>query len=243
MKKTLQLLALLASGVTAFAQSGLFSESYTLAGDVPFTNKYVFRGVQEAKASVEPALELDYDDFYGGVFSNLPLTAKPKDEVDFYASRSLALPDLGKGWRYDLGGYAYYFPQGYRVPGLSNTSFEGYTGLSGGAIGGGLMPSVYAYYDFTRQVYTVQAALRGSVPLKTVGLSLDGQLSAGYVGAVNSSPVRPESDYTYWGAGVSVPWQFTAKARLTVGAQYNSSDLTGVAHNLLSYTGGVTLNF
>jgi uncharacterized protein (TIGR02001 family) len=243
MKNFLLLPALLALGAAASAQIIPAADTFPLTGDIPFTNKYVFRGLQQAGDSVQPSVELDYGDYYGGVFTNLPLSSGRKDEVDFYAARSLAVPELGSGWRCDLGGYAYDYPQGYYVPGLSDTSFEAYTGLAGGKIAGGLMPSLYAYYDFTRQTYTIQGALRGSVPLKAAGLSLDGQLTVGYVGADRSSDADHESNYTYWGAGVSVPYQFTARAKFTVGAQYNSSDLTGVAHNLFTYSAGVTFTF
>ncbi len=236
MKQTLLLLTLLASGAAAFAQT-------TFTGDVPFTSKYVFRGLQEAKASVEPSVELVYEDYYGGVFSNVPLTSGRKSEVDFYAAKSQALSELGTGWRVDLGGYAYFFPQGYYVHGLRDSSYEAYTGVAGGKIAGGLMPSLYAYYDFIRRTYNVQGALRGSVPLKAVGLSLDGQLMLGYLGANRTANLTHGADYTYWGAGVSVPYQFTPKAKFTVGAQYTSNNLTRAARNLFTYSAGLTFSF
>jgi hypothetical protein len=105
------------------------------------------------------------------------------------------------------------------------------------------MPSIYAYYDFTRRTYTIQGALRGSVPLKAAGLSLDGQLMLGYVGADRAANASLGSDYTYWGASVSVPYQFTPKAKFTVGAQYTSNNLTGAARNLFTYSAGLTFSF
>ena len=159
--------------------------------DLSFASRYVYRGVQLARASLQPSLDVSAGDGYLGLWANLPTGTGQKNELDFYAGRGFAVERLGPGWKIDLGLRQYYYPQSFYTAGLSNTSTEAYAGLAGGAVGPGLTPTVYAAYDFTRQNTNVIGSLGAFVPAEKLGFALRFDVHVGYTG------VHHGRDYTY----------------------------------------------
>ncbi|MEI6862411.1 MAG: TorF family putative porin, partial [Verrucomicrobiota bacterium] len=208
--------------------------------DLPYTSRYVYRGVQLAKDSIQPSLDLSVNDSYLGAWFNSPVAAGQKNEFDFYLGHDFAADDLGKGGKLDLGGRVYHFPQGFYTAGLGNTSYEIYAGLLGGPIAQGPVPAIYSYYDFTRKSYNFIGSLSAALPVEKLGFALRFDVHAGYAGFNRAIAGK---GYTYWGAGVSLPYRIASNATFTVGAQYDSSSLTGAKHNLTTFTAGVTLGF
>ncbi len=239
MKTTKLILAVLVAAAAAAPalRAGLVDE-YTLTVDVPYVSKYVFRGLQEAKASLQPSVEISADNGYAGVLANEPFTSGQKNELDFYAAYEAA---VGKELKIDLGATEYYYPQGTYKAGRSDTSFEPFVGLTGGklTLAGGvpLTPSLYTYYDCTLQTYTVQGSLGYSLPIKSCPVEFDFSASAGYVGVHNGA------DYTFWSGGLNIPYKLNKNAKITAGVEYTSSDLSGAKHNLVYFTIGALVGF
>ncbi len=214
--------------------------------DLPYASKYVFRGVQVARASIQPSIEVatsqsNNGEVYAGVWSSEPIATGQKNEFDFYVGYRVPLSPNSQ-WRLDLGDTAYYFPQGNYTPGLSKSTDEASVGLTGGKFSLAddrivLMPTFYTYYDFTRERYTLLASLGFSLPVKSAGTSLNFTVKLGDTGATKTA------DYAFWGADVTAPYKIGPNATFTLGAHYASSDLTAVQHNLVSFTAGVTVGF
>src|SRR5476651_375998 len=101
MKKISLFLALLAA-VAAPAALAESVPDLSVKLDLPYASKYVYRGLQLAKASIQPSLDLSADDSYAGVWFNSPVTAGQKNELNFYLGHDVPADVLGKGWKLDL---------------------------------------------------------------------------------------------------------------------------------------------
>lgn len=228
MKKATLLLCLFASVLGLRGAEA--APSYSVTVDFPYASKYVFRGVQYAKQSIQPSVELTSGNFYAGVWSNQPITDNLDNEFDFYAGYSLPLSDIVK---LDFGGTLYYYPEADTSVYDSNT-FEGYIGLTGTV--SGFTPGLYAYYDTVLKAFTLQGSVGYSVPMESAGTSLDFSATLG-----NVSPDTGD-DYTYWGLGVNLPFKLSEKATAGVGVQYASASLDD-SDDHLWFTAGVTVGF
>ena len=228
MKKATLLLCLVASALGLRGAEA--APSYSVTVDFPYASKYVFRGVQYAKESFQPSVELTSGNFYAGLWTNQPITDNLDNEIDFYAGYNFPLSDVLK---LDVGATLYYYPEADTSVYDSNT-FEGYVGLTGTV--SGFTPGVYAYYDTTLKAFTLQGSVGYSVPMAAAGTSLDFTATLG-----NVSP-DSGSDYSYWGLGVNVPYKITEKASAAVGLQYASASLKGTDDHLW-FTAGVTVGF
>jgi len=208
--------------------------------DLPYASRYVYRGVQLAQDSVQPSLDLSANGSYLGAWFNSPLTAGQKNEFDFYLGHDFGTDLFGPDGKIDVGGRVYHFPQGFYTAGLANTSYEAYVGLKSGPVAGGFAPAIYSYYDFTRRSYNFLGSLSAALPVERLGFALRMDV---HVGRAGFSRAAVGTNYTYWGAGVSLPYRIASNATFTVGAQYDSSNLTGAKHNLTTFTAGVSVGF
>ncbi len=228
------LLALLSAACAAAPASDL-----SVRLDLPYTSRYVYRGVQLAQSSIQPSLDLSANGSYAGVWLNSPITAGQKNEFDFYLGHDFAADSLGAGGKIDLGGRAYYYPQGHYTPGLGQSSFEAYLGLTGRPVGLPFTPSIYSYYDFTRKSYNFIGSLGTALPVGQLGFAVQLDVHGGYAG-FNGTVGK---NYTYWGAGARLPYRIANNATFTLGGQYDTSNLPGTKHNLFTFTAGVTVGF
>jgi len=228
MKKVTLLLCLFASSLGLRGAEA--APSYSVTVDFPYASKYVFRGVQYAKESIQPSVELASGNFYAPIWTNQPITDNLDNEFDFYAGYGLPLSDTVK---LDFGATLYYYPEADTSVYDSNT-FEGYIGLTGSV--SGFSPGVYAYYDTTLKAFTLQGSVGYSVPMATAGTSLDFSATLG-----NVSP-DSGSDYAYWGLGVNLPYKLSEKATAAIGVQYASTNADG-SDDYVWFTAGVTVGF
>ena len=212
MKKTFALcVALLACG-SAFAQE----ESETaVTMELPYVTKYVFRGLQIAKDSFQPSVEVTSGSVYGGVWSSIPLhdrRDKETQEIDLYAAYAPKLTDKLSA---DIGITYYYYPRVDRPD--ANDSLELFAGLN--ATLGNFTPAAYIYRDLVLDTTTLQTSIGYSVPLKGLGTSLDLSVTFG--------SVIPDHDerYCYYSAGVNVPYKLSDRVKLNVGVTYTENDL------------------
>jgi len=229
MNKTALILAFLAGGLGLNAQESKLSYSVTV--DFPYASKYVFRGIEYAKDSIQPSIEIATGNFYAGVWTNQPVTNNSDNEFDFYAGYGIPMNDT---WKLDVGATLYYYPEA-DTSSFEEKTFEGYVGLTGTVAG--FTPGIYAYYDFDLKAMTLQGSVGYSIPLETAGSSLDFSVTLG-----NVSPDVGD-DYMYYGIGVNLPYKLTEKATFAVGAQYASNDLDGADGDHLWFTAGLTVGF
>jgi len=247
MKKIAITLAVLASAYSAQAAdtSAVASKpSYTLTTDFTYASEYVFRGQKNSNSAFQASAEVGYDEIYGGVWTNQPITNSENNEVDLYLGYGFPLKN---DWKIDTGLTSYIYPETQiSGPGGNKgfSSFESYVGLTGGNFRG-LTPSLYAYYDWKLDTYTLQGSVGYSVPIKRIGTSIDFALTYGY--AANTGRFNTgTAPGAYWGAGVTVPYKLASNATLTGGLQYagNDEDTTGFGESYkLYYTIGLTFGF
>lgn len=230
MKKTVLILAACAAALSLRAQSAKSAYSVTL--DFPYTTKYVFRGVELARGSIQPSVELGAGNFTAGIWTNQPITDNTDNEIDFYGGYSTA---VGHGLTLDVGGCLYYYPELDHSTGANNTTFEPYVGLTGSV--GGFSPGLYLYYDLTLETFTAEGQLGYSVPLEPAGASLDFSANLGRVDP------KSGSGYTYYSVGVSVPFKLSESGTFTVGVNYAHNNITGIDNSHFYGTAGITIGF
>jgi len=226
MKKTVLFIVALCAAMSTRA------ESYSVTLDFPYTTKYVFRGVELAKGSFQPSVEVSSGGFSAGMWTSQPVTDNIDNEIDFYAGYTTTLKE---GWSLDTGVVLYYYPELDTGGGADESTWEPYVGLSGDV--GGVSPGVYLYYDLTLKVLTVEGQLGYSVALEPAGASLDFSAALGRVDP------KAGSGYTYYSLGVSVPFKISERGTLTLGANYAHNDISGLDNSHFFGTIGVAIGF
>lgn len=205
-------LAALSAPVTAQAGDVDWSLSADLVSD------YVFRGVSLADTAIQTGVEAAVGDFYAGAWFSTGVgdtSIAAGDEVDLYAGYGLTLSDTVSA---DVGVTYYHYPQGgglFSTNGGGSGTYEIYGGL---ALDAALAPSLYAYYDFTLEAFTVEGSAGYSIATGE-SVSLDLGLSAGLVDGDGFS-------YEYATASASLSKSITDAASVYVGANFslNSDD-------------------
>lgn len=200
----------------------LGSSTYALAGDdvsvsvsVDYVSEYVFRGVSFARGAVQPGIEISKGGFTTGVWTSAAIgeaSAAAGDEIDVYAGYSW---DISESVSADVGATVYHFPDvsGSLFDFGGASTIEVYAGASFDTI---LAPSIYGYYDFDLEAFTVEGGVSHSVPVaeKT---SLDLGVTAGLVTADGGG------DYQYGVASASLGYGFTDDVSAYIGANYSLS--------------------
>ncbi len=231
MKKALVL------GLAAVTSIGVARADYSISTDITFASDYVFRGIQLAENTLHPSIEISSDQFYLGYWGAFPINNTSSkgwlDEYDFYAGFN---QDIGKNTAIDVGVTHYYFTQ-------IDSNTEVYAGLTGDF--GGITPSIYVYYDFDLENFTVQGSVGYSLPLQSVGSTLDLSATVGFV-----EPDIGDS-YAYYGASAVIPFKLKENATLSVGLHYSKNDINALTlaslgnndDDFLYGTIGLTLGF
>lgn len=198
---------------------------------VGFESRYLFRGVQFAETSFQPAINLSYGNFYGTAWLNLPigdddLVVTPGgEELDLIVGYGASLSDAIS---FDVGVTYYMFPDlasGFfdfyeeDGDGLGANTIEPYIGISFDTMP--LTPSVYVYHDFMFDTTTVQGNLSYSVPLSEK-TSFD---LGGYIGYVIDDDAG--SDYLYGTASANVSYAISDHGSFYAGVRYGGSDIAG----------------
>lgn len=217
--------------VGAVAASGTAQAGdLTIDSALQFESRYVFRGVQYAETSMQPAVTLKKGGFRLGAWFNLPVGDDDNvvpangEELDLVIGYSAPLSDLVT---IDVGLTYYVFPEAMSGfgdfyeedgDGLGINTLEPFVGFSFAAP---LAPSIYFYRDFMYDTFTVQGAVNHSFPVSGK-LSFDLGATLGYV--IDDAGGE---DYVYGvaSAGFSLPLSDAAKA--TAGVRYGGSDIPG----------------
>lgn len=197
------------------AQAG--DVNWSLSADL--VSDYVFRGVSLADTAIQTGVEAGVGDFYAGAWFSTGVgdtSVLAGDEIDLYAGYGLTLSETLSA---DVGVTYYHYPQGgglFSTNGGGSGTYEVYGGL---ALDTAFAPSLYAYYDFTLEAFTVEGSVGHSVAAGE-SVSFDLGLSAGLVDGDGFS-------YEYATASASLSKSITDAASVYVGANYslNSEDV------------------
>lgn len=225
MKKTALWVLAFSSIVTAATAEDI-GVSTTLA----FESRYIFRGVQFAETSVQPAVEISFGGLYGGAWFNLPigdddLVVTPGgEELDLFIGYTAQLNDAVA---YDVGATYYTFPDlasGFfdtfseDGDGLGANTVEAFAGLS---FQGPLSPSLYVYRDFMFDTLTIEGGVSHSFPL-SAETSFDLGAALGYVVDDDAG-----GEYLYGGVTADLSYVISEDAALSGGVRYGGSDIAG----------------
>ena len=88
-----KILAVIAMGL-ALGLSQAKAQDLTVETNFAFESEYVFRGVQLATESFQPSIDIGYDAFYLGLWTNQPTEDGSADEIDYYAGYKFKSNDL-----------------------------------------------------------------------------------------------------------------------------------------------------
>ncbi len=226
------LFALFILGASMSAIGAASAQSVEVSTTVAFESRYVFRGVQFAETSIQPAINLSYGNLYLNSWFNLPigdddLVVTPGgEELDLIAGYSASLNDLIS---YDIGLTYYVFPDlasGFfdvlreDGDGLGANTLEPYLGV---AFDAALAPSVYLYHDFFLDTTTVQGNVSHSFPLSEKA-SFD---LGGYIGYVFDDVGG--ADYLYGTASADLSYTLSDSGSVYTSLRYSGSDIAGGA--------------
>ncbi len=201
-------LIILGSSVAVTASADDFGVTAT----IDYTTDYVFRGVSLAESAIQPGVEVAFGDAYVGAWVSTAIgdtSIFAGDELDLYAGYGLSLSDDLSA---DVGITYYHYPQGgglFETDDGAAGTYEVFAGLSYDTV---LSPSLYGYYDFTLEAFTVEGGLGHSLELGGKS-SLDLGLTAGLVDGDGFS-------YEYGQLSAALGYAFTEDVSAYVGANY-----------------------
>jgi hypothetical protein len=216
------------SGVLCLAPAN--AEDLSISTSLGFESRYIFRGVQFAETSIQPAVTITKDGFHIGAWFNLPVGDDDNvvpvngEELDLVVGYSTPLSEIVT---LDVGLTYYVFPKAasgffdlYEEDGdgLGVNTLEPYVSL---AFDAPLAPVVTLYRDFMYDTFTIQGNLSHSIPLSEK-TSFD---MTGMIGYVVDDSVG--ADYLYGVASAGISYQFSEASSVYAGARYGGSDLAG----------------
>ncbi len=230
---------LLLSSLTALAMSapGVFAQatppapaaapSVAVTATASVVSQYMFRGMRLGAAAFQPSVEVAAGDLTAGAWMSVPFDGdKVPDssdpEIDLYGAYTFKLSDactLVPGFT------SYHYPKAPTSAGFYKWSFEPSVALNYTIEGFKLTPKVY--YDFVLEGATVEMTAFYAVPLKDIGSELDFTATAGtykWKEFANDASPSVKAWGNYWLVGVSLPFQITKEAKLTVGIAYTEGD-------------------
>lgn len=217
MKKALLIFAVFCiSAIGLRAQNAKSGRAYSATVDFTYGTQYVFRGVQAARDTFFPSVEISAGPATVGIWSAQPLAGGINQEIDFYAGYGMVFPG---GWLFNAGACLYYYPERDTGMGEDRATFEPYIGLSGSM--SGFAPGAYVYYDTTLEALTLEGSLGYSVALESVGTSLD------FSAVLGRADPEAGRRMTYYRLGVAVPFAISATGKLTVGINYTHNNIPG----------------
>jgi len=189
-------------------------------------SQYMFRGQRLGGPSFQPAVELGYGNWVGGLWSNFPIKDKvpgtSDPEFDFYGSYTATVSDAVS---VVPGFTAYVYPNAKAKDGFYKFTFEPSLAVNYTTSGIKFTPKIF--YDFVLDGPTFEIAAAYALPLKELGTELG--FSAAYGTyllndfAKDSSP-RTKAWGDYWSVGVAAPFQLTKESKITVGFAYAKGD-------------------
>lgn len=204
----------LAVSVLSLAAASARAADFGANASLGWESRYVFRGAQSAEDVATGAVNLYRGDFYGGIWSAVPLhnAGRHADEADLFAGWSKRLAGVVT---VDAGGTFYSFAgSGNDFTGRGD-SLEAYAGVATDLLP--FAPSLYLYRDFDEGTTTVELKAGHSFALSG-SVSVDVSAAAGRVGYEGGG----DRLYTQLSAAVSLATG--RNSSLSLGARYGLSD-------------------
>lgn len=239
MKKILALLAafIAAAGLRAEDDSTPTS-SYSITTDFVYASEYIFRGIEQQDAALQPAVTFTKDTWSLGVWSSQALSNKTLawsqgSEVDVWGTYGIP---AGKA-TFTLGGTAYLYPSARPSFGEPDSTWELSAGVSGPV--GPLSGSATYFHDFELDANTFQFNLAYSMPIGAGSVDFSGYYGLNDI-ADGNGDLAGESgiDYKYFGAGVAFTYKLTGVTALKLSVNYvDVDDLPGAPSNLWASVG------
>lgn len=184
-------------------------DEVVISASIDYVTEYVFRGYSLAEGAIQPGVEVSYGGLYGGIWYSAPVENEDLylDETDFYAGYGF---DIAEGVSGDVGvtHYAY-----------SGSQYDGTTEIYGGlSFDQPFSPSVYGYYDFDLEIFTVEGSGGYSWPLAEA-TSLD-------LGVAVGAATGDDVDWQYGSVGLAVTQAFSefVSGYAGINAGVNSED-------------------
>jgi len=227
-KSTLLVLTALAAGaLAARAQTpapapAAAAPSATWTVTPTIASQYMFRGVRLGGASFQPTIEYGSGPLVLGLWSSFPMKDKvpgqSDPELDPYGSYTF---DLAKDLTLQPGFILYTYPNANKNNGFFGTTFEPSLALNYTVEGVKLTPKIY--YDMVMKQSLLEFSVAYAIPLKDAGTEIDFLGQVGTFKALdmleNSSPAYKNYG-NYWLAGITLPFQITKDAKLSIGWAY-----------------------
>lgn len=189
------------------------AQDLTINTNFAYHSEYVFRGVQLATESFQPSIDLGYDAFYLGLWTNQPIEDGSANEIDYYAGYKFKANDL---LSVDFGATVFHYPD----TAGENETLESFVGASFDMIA---LPAVYVYYDYDLESFTYEASAGHSFPVDEKN-AIEVGLSAGYVSLDDSVASNTPSEYYYYGASARWVHSFSDTANLAIGLHSGGND-------------------
>lgn len=228
----------------------------SVSGSLGYESTYVFRGVKQSDSAIQGGVELGYPvekgNLYAGVWTSQPVgKAGQNDEIDLYVGWTRPLTEE---LTIDVG-YVYYWYADTEGPGAllrSNEIHVGVTYDTSKVLNGiNLNPSVYGYYDWDLDSFTIEGSLSYSYDLSALttveGLSLDPAIYLGW--NTNGKPLASWGSTTwnsgfYYGANLNLTYQVNDFVSVYAGIRWAGKTYTNEDSTNQQYIwGGAGVNF
>lgn len=211
---------------------------------VAFASEYTFRGKKWGQSSIQPtamiATPVCDGTLYAKTFMNFPIDQKSSEavfvdgknpqnmgnELDFSLGYKINLPWMDKLFSVDAGYTYYYYPTG-NLYGIDRAN-EIYLGAMANVI---LNPTLYAYYDWNREQFVIEANISYSFDLGEhmsangffvdLGATLGGLWADKYAGdQLVGGTANWKNSYAYWGAMAGLRYMINSVADISLTLNY-----------------------
>jgi uncharacterized protein (TIGR02001 family) len=213
MKKSIIALSVAALGVASVAKAALPLDDISVSVTFGYESEYVFRGAKLDQQAFQPAIDVEYGNFYAGIWNTSGIStnsATGHRETNFYGGYAFALDDQ---ITLDFGATYYYYSQD------DGATFELYAGAAWDVL---LEPAGYIYYDFDLKAWTFELSAGHSIEVadKT---SLDFSGHLGYQRFSRSGDLEARFNHFYAGIAADLTYAFTDYASFSIGPRLSSS--------------------
>lgn len=202
--------------------------SYSITADVSYVSEYIFRGIEQQDAALQPAVTFTRDTLALGLWSSQGLAHQganwaQANEIDLWFTYGVAFDKA----TLTAGGTAYLYPSARPSLGEPDRTWELSLGVAGPL--GPLTGSATYFHDFVLDADTLEFRAAYSIALPDGRGSVD--FGAFYcfndLGDANGDLAgEPKLDYRYFGASAALTRKLTATTALKISINY--VDVAGV---------------
>lgn len=225
MKKSIIALSVAALGVASVAKAALPLDDISVSVTFGYESEYVFRGDKLDQQAFQPAIDVEYGNFYAGIWGSYGISSRQRGgrETDFYAGYAFALDDQ---ITLDFGATYYYYSND--VP----YDFELYAGAAWDVF---LEPAGYIYFETENQVWTFELSGGYSIDVAD-STTLDFSGHAGYQYNYNRAAGDTRNAW-YAGIAADLTYAFNDNASFSIGPRLSSKKYDSISSKELLWWG------